>query len=100
MAIGQTQGVRLSISLHELEVSCLPKDIPSQIDVDITEVGIGDAIHVGDLDLDKEVVDIHAPVDQVLMTVLKPRVVVEEVTLDEEGEEGVEGEEEADEEEG
>ena len=53
-------------------------------------------IHVGDLDLDKEVVDIHAPADQVLMTVLKPRVVVEEVTLDEEGEEGLEGEEAAD----
>ena len=41
-------------------------------------------------------VDIHAPADQVLMTVLKPRVVVEEVTLDEEGEEGLEGEEAAD----
>ena len=96
-AIGHTQGGRLSFMLHELEVSCLPKDIPSYIDVDITEVGIGDAIHVGELEIEK--VDIHAPDDQVLMTVIKPRVVVEEVALDEEGEEGVEGEEAADEEE-
>ena len=94
-AIGHTQGGRLSFMLHELEVSCLPKDIPSYIDVDITEVGIGDAIHVGELEI--ESVDIHAPADQVLMTVIKPRVVVEEVTLDEEGEEGVEGEEAEDE---
>jgi len=96
-AIGHTQGGRLSFMLHELEVSCLPKDIPSYIDVDITEVGIGDAIHVGEIEIEK--VDIHAPDDQVLMTVIKPRVVVEEVALDEEGEEGVEGEEAADEEE-
>ncbi|MFB3132704.1 MAG: 50S ribosomal protein L25 [Rhodothermales bacterium] len=96
-AIGHTQGGRLSFMLHELEVSCLPKDIPSYIDVDITEVGIGDAIHVGELEIEN--VDIHAPADQVLMTVIKPRVVVEEVALDEEGEEGVEGEEAADEEE-
>jgi len=96
-AIGHTQGGRLSFMLHELEVSCLPKDIPSYIDVDITEVSIGDAIHVGELEIEK--VDIHAPDDQVLMTVIKPRVVVEEVALDEEGEEGVEGEEAADEEE-
>ena len=97
-AIGHTQGGRLSFMLHELEVSCLPKDIPSYIDVDITEVGIGDAIHVGELEIEN--VDIHAPADQVLMTVIKPRVVVEEVALDEEGEEGVEGEEAADEEAG
>ena len=96
-AIGHTQGGRLSFMLHELEVSCLPKDIPSYIDVGITEVGIGDAIHVGELEIEN--VDIHAPADQVLMTVIKPRVVVEEVALDEEGEEGVEGEEAADEEE-
>ncbi len=96
-AIGHTQGGNLSFMLHELEVSCLPKDIPSYIDVDITEVGIGDAIHVGELEIEN--VDIHAPADQVLMTVIKPRVVVEEVALDEEGEEGVEGEEAADEEE-
>ena len=95
-AIGHTQGGHLSFMLHEVEVSCLPKHIPSQIEVDITEVGIGEAIHVGDLDLDKEVVDIHAPDDQVLMTVLKPRVVIEEVTVDEEGEEGLEGDEAAD----
>ncbi len=94
-AIGHTQGGNLSFMLHELEVSCLPNDIPSYIDVDITEVGIGDAIHVGELEIEN--VDIHAPADQVLMTVLKPRVVVEEVTLDEEGEEGVEGEEAEDE---
>ena len=96
-AIGHTQGGRLSFMLHELEVSCLPKDIPSYIDVDITEVSIGDALHVGEIEIEN--VDIHAPAEQVLMTVIKPRVVVEEVALDEEGEEGVEGEEAADEEE-
>ena len=89
-AIGQTEGGHLSFLLHELEVSCLPKDIPSQIEVDITNIGIGDAVHVGDLEVEN--IDIHAPDDQVLMTILRPRVVIEEVALDEEGVEGEEGE--------
>ena len=89
-AIGHTEGGHLSFLLHELEVSCLPKDIPSQIDVDITNVAIGEAVHVGDLETEN--LDIHAPDDQVLMTILKPRIVIEEVALDEEGVEGEEGE--------
>jgi len=42
-----------SISHHriEVEVSCLPKDIPEFIEVDLTEVGIGEAIHLSELSL-------------------------------------------------
>jgi len=91
--IGQTHGGRTDYIINELSVSCLPKDIPSQIDIDVTDVDIGDALHVADLDL--PTLDIHAPDDQILMTILRPRVLEEPTVLEEdlEGEEG-EGEEE------
>lgn len=91
--IGQTHGGRTSFVVNELLVSCLPKDIPSHIDVDVHDIDIGDALHVSDLDF--EALEFHAPDDQILMTILRPRT-IEEPTLDEgllEDEEGEEGEE-------
>ncbi len=48
-AIGVQRGGVLQIVTHELEVTCLPKDIPAHIDIDVSNLDIGDAIHVGDL---------------------------------------------------
>ena len=45
----KTQGGVLSQVLHEVEVECLPSDIPSHIDVDISELEINGAIHISDL---------------------------------------------------
>lgn len=48
-AIGVREGGLLEQRLHEIEVECLPKDIPQSVTLDITELAIGDSIHVGDL---------------------------------------------------
>ncbi len=45
----KTQGGILSQVLHEVEIECLPDDIPSHIDVDIAELEINGAIHISDL---------------------------------------------------
>jgi len=34
---------------RELEVSCLPANIPSHIDVDVSEMMVGDSVHVSEL---------------------------------------------------
>jgi large subunit ribosomal protein L25 len=52
--IGTPAGVRLgggvlSQILHEVEIECLPGDIPSHIDVDVSELEVGGAIHISDL---------------------------------------------------
>ncbi|MEY3689142.1 MAG: Ribosomal protein, partial [Bacteroidota bacterium] len=51
--VGQSAGVReggvLEHILHKLNVTCLPKDLPQQLDVDITELKIGQSLHVRDL---------------------------------------------------
>jgi large subunit ribosomal protein L25 len=52
--IGIPAGVKagggvLSQVLHEVEIECLPGDIPSHIDVDVSNLEINGAIHISDL---------------------------------------------------
>jgi len=49
-AIGvKTQGGILDLVLREVEIECLPGDIPSHIDLDVTQMSIGDVLRVADL---------------------------------------------------
>ena len=45
----KTQGGILDHVLREVEVECLPGDIPSHLDVDVTDLELNGAIHVSDL---------------------------------------------------
>ncbi len=52
--IGVPAGVKLgggvlSQVLHEVEIECLPGDIPSHIDVDVSALEVNGAIHISDL---------------------------------------------------
>ena len=71
-APGVKAGGTISNPLHELEIRCLPKDIPGHIDVDVTKLEIGDSIHVSDLDLgDLEVL---TEGSRTIVSVAAPRV--------------------------
>lgn len=48
---GAIDGGILQPSRRELEVRALPGNLPEQIDVDVTELGIHDAVHVADLQM-------------------------------------------------
>jgi large subunit ribosomal protein L25 len=76
--VGVADGVRSGggvqeFIMRELEVSCLPSDIPSFIEVDVTKLGIGDAVHVGDLKLDKA--EIVTDAARTIVSVQPPTVV-------------------------
>lgn len=52
--IGEAQGVKnfgglLEQSLRSIEVECLPKNLPEIIRVDVSNLGLGDALHVKNL---------------------------------------------------
>ncbi|MBM3218967.1 MAG: 50S ribosomal protein L25 [Candidatus Rokubacteria bacterium] len=52
--VGEAVGVRdtkgiLNLVLHELDISCLPTNIPQRIDADVSELAIGDVLAVRDL---------------------------------------------------
>jgi len=71
--VGQAQGVEmgglLQVIRRELEVFCLPNAIPESIKLDVTNLEIGDAIHVKDIELGQEV-DIPADVNFTVVTVI------------------------------
>jgi large subunit ribosomal protein L25 len=48
---GEKLGGMLEVSVHEIEVECLPKDLPEKIQVDVTELLVDDSIHAKDLNL-------------------------------------------------
>lgn len=48
-SIGVENGGMLQLVCRELEVSCYPNQIPSIIELDVTGLNIGDAIHVADI---------------------------------------------------
>lgn len=52
---GEKEGGMLEHVLREIELICLPSNIPNSIDIDISELNIGDSIHISDLSLDKDV---------------------------------------------
>ncbi len=54
--VGEAPGVKidkgiLSLLVHEVTVSCLPKSIPAEVLVDVTQLGLGQSIHARDLAL-------------------------------------------------
>jgi large subunit ribosomal protein L25 len=65
-AIGLKAGGILEQSLRALHLECLPKDLPETITVDVSNLKVGDAIHVKDLQLPAGVVAL----DEAELTVL------------------------------
>jgi large subunit ribosomal protein L25 len=53
--VGIKMGGLLEVSEREIEIECLPKNLPSKIVVDVSKLDVGDSIHVKDLDLSDEV---------------------------------------------
>ena len=45
----KNEGALLEVFAHNLEIRCLPTDLPSTIDVDVSELHTGDSVHIKDL---------------------------------------------------
>jgi large subunit ribosomal protein L25 len=76
-AIGIKEGGILQQVLHKLDIECLPKDIPSHLDVDVTDIKLGAAIHAADLKFEN--INVLTPADAVVVTVTHPKVEKEPV---------------------
>lgn len=64
-------------ALNELSISCLPKDLPEFIEVDMTDLGVGEAIHISQIKLPKGVTSVDLThghdADNAVVSVLAPR---------------------------
>ncbi len=47
----KTGGGRIIKSMTEIDVTCLPKDLPEYIEVDMLDVGLGQTVHLSDIGL-------------------------------------------------
>lgn len=90
--VGRAAGVELGGILQpirrEVEVRCLPTEIPDYIEVDVSALGIHDALHLSDLKAPAGV-EVVIDTDEAVVTVLPP--VVEEVKVAAAGEGAAEG---------
>ena len=54
--IGEPHGIKeggeLEILVRNLHIKCLPKDIPEEVKIDISPLGVGESIHFSDLKLE------------------------------------------------
>lgn len=75
--VGNPVGVRnggvLEQVLHEIDVECLPKDLPSIIQVDVSALDINDAVRVAQIVV-ADGVKIHTPEDETVATVKAVKV--------------------------
>ena len=84
---GRSKGVErggfLQVVRHQLEISCIPTDMPDKIEVDVTNLDIGDSIHIGALALVGDKVRVLADTGLTVVTVVPPTVEEEEVPEEE-----------------
>ncbi|HYE94609.1 MAG TPA: 50S ribosomal protein L25 [Rubricoccaceae bacterium] len=89
---GQAPGIReggeLSQPLHELEIRCLPADIPGHVEVDVSALQIGDSIHVSDIELPNVEILTSAELPVVLVHTARVMALEEETATPTEGAEG------------
>ena len=85
LSVGVEKGGLLNIVRREVELLCLPGDIPEAIEIDITDLDIGDSIHIEDIPLGENV-EVSADFNFTVVTVLSPTVEEEEVVEEEEAE--------------
>lgn len=64
-------------NLNELQISCLPKDLPEFIEVDMTDLGVGESLHISQIVLPAGVTSVDLAhghdADNAVVTVLAPR---------------------------
>lgn len=90
---GEAEGVKaggvVEHHLREVEVECLPQDVPERIEVDITEMLLGDMLHVRDLTAPNGVT-ILTDEDTSVISIITPAALRTEADLSTPGAEGVE----------
>lgn len=81
---GETEGGIFQHYLHKLEIRVLPKNIPENLEVEVSDLGIGDTVKAGDLSYEN--IEILNPADQIICGVTAPQAPEEEDELMDEDE--------------
>ena len=90
---GKTADVSVTSEMNDVEILCLPGDLPEFIDVDLASIDVGDTVHLSQVTLPKGVELVQKIDEDHDPAVAVARFIKEEVEeeLPVEGEEGAEG---------
>lgn len=80
--------------LNEVEISCLPMNVPKVIEFDVAGLSPGQSVHISDLKISDEIEMLNDP-DEAVATITEVKVIAEEESDGEEGEAEAVGETEA-----
>jgi len=86
---GTKEGGVLDVQVREVEIRCVPDALPEYLEVDVTDLGIGDSLTLADVPL-PEGVELNQDENYHVLSVVPPRLLVEEEEEEEEGEEAPE----------
>ena len=82
--VGAREGGQVDVQRREIHISILPSLIPNHIEVDVSGLDMGDALHVRDIvHLLPDEAEILDELDRTVIAVLAPRAEVEEETEEE-----------------
>ena len=70
-------GGMLEVHLHAIDIECLPKDIPANITIDVSNMDIGDQLLVSQLPVDNDAITVVTGEDHLVAVVTAPRVSAE-----------------------
>lgn len=78
LPIGVRQGGVLQQVLREIDIEAIPTDIPERVNVDVSNLAMGQSVHVSDLEMEGMTFTILTPRDRVVAGVHAPRAVTAE----------------------
>ena len=76
--VGEPVGVKanggmLEVHLHQIEIECLPRDVPMNLPVDVAHLEIGDHLNVSDIKIENEDIEVITGADHLVVAVNAPR---------------------------
>jgi len=90
-AVGIEMGGVLEIVTRSIEVECTPDHVPEFLEIDVTPLGLGDSLHLSDVQFPEGVVPMEKDLRITLAAVHTPKAEATPVAVEEVAAEGAEG---------
>ncbi|RTE08076.1 50S ribosomal protein L25 [Paenibacillus whitsoniae] len=71
-AVGAREGGIVQVQMHEVDIRCMPNQIPASIAVDISSLGLGDNLHVSQISVPAGV-EMKSDSNDIVVTILVPQ---------------------------
>jgi len=71
-AVGAREGGIMQILMHDIEIRCMPSQVPASIQVDVSNLGLGDNLHASQITMPAGI-ELKSDPNDILVTILVPQ---------------------------